>query len=85
MQFTTTTEIARKGSKIFSDFQEALVLSNNKPIWAILNYKMYEYLRKSWALDKAIKETQGEDGAYLLWLQENMKEWEDEEHADLFA
>ncbi|MBT3726673.1 hypothetical protein HOG21_03060 [bacterium] len=32
MQFTTTTEIARKGSKIFTEYDEAIVLNNNKHI-----------------------------------------------------
>jgi hypothetical protein len=32
MKFTTTTEIARKGSKIFKTYDEAIVLHNNKNI-----------------------------------------------------
>ena len=36
MYFTTTTEIARKGSKIFSTYDEAIVLNNNKNIGVLL-------------------------------------------------
>jgi hypothetical protein len=32
MEFTTTTEIARQGSKIFEKYDEAIVLNNNKNI-----------------------------------------------------
>lgn len=32
MQFTTPTEIARKGSKIFTEYDEAIVMKNNKNI-----------------------------------------------------
>lgn len=51
MQFTTITEIARKRSKIFQTYNEAIVLANNKPIWALLSYKIYEikiYEIKTW-------------------------------------
>ena len=40
MKFTTTTEIARKGSKIFQEYDEAIVLNNNKNIWLILGWKL---------------------------------------------
>lgn len=85
MQFITTTEIARKGSKIFTDYQEAIVLSNNKPIWALLDYKIYEKLKESWFIDNITKELGKEKQEYLLWLQNNLKHWESEEHDNLFA
>jgi hypothetical protein len=31
MDFTSTTEMARKGSKIFQEYDEVIVLNNNKP------------------------------------------------------
>lgn len=40
MYFTTTTEIARKGSKVFSTFDEAIVLNNNKNIGLLLGWDL---------------------------------------------
>ncbi len=40
MNFTTTTEIARKGSKIFEIYDEAIVLNNNKNIGLILWWEL---------------------------------------------
>lgn len=40
MYFTTTTEIARKGSKVFSTYDEAIVLNNNKNIWLLLGWEL---------------------------------------------
>lgn len=47
MQFTTTTEIARKGSKIFQEYDEAIVLNNNKNIGLLLGGKMAQAVLES--------------------------------------
>jgi hypothetical protein len=90
MNFTTITKIAREGSKIFDKYNEAIVLSNNKPIWAVLNYKIYEQLKKRWYLDKIIFTNDEnfldeEKNEYLKLLEYNMKEWKNDEHDNLFA
>ena len=35
MQYTTPTEIVKKGSKVFDEYSQAVVLKNNKPIWVL--------------------------------------------------
>lgn len=85
MQFTTTTEIARKWSKIFKEFDESIVLANNKPVWALLSYKIYEKLKSSWYLDEVIHSLDADEKDYFSWLQNNLEEWNDEKHDNLFA
>lgn len=85
MNFTTTTEIARKWSKIFKIYNEAVVLSNNKPIWAIINYKIYEYFKKSWYFDEEVNQENFSDEDYYIWLQSNLKDWNNDENNNLFA
>ena len=55
MNFTTTTEIARKWSKIFKELDEAIVLNNNKNIWMLLWWKLAQALLDSGVLQQ-IKE-----------------------------
>lgn len=55
MQFTTTTEIARKWSKIFHEYDEAIVLNNNKNIWLLLWWELAQAVLDSWILQQ-IKE-----------------------------
>lgn len=85
MQFTTTTEIARKLSKIFQIHNEAIVLANNKPIWALLTYKIYEKLKSSWYLDEVIHSLDTYEKDYLNGLQKNLEEWSDDKHDNLFV
>jgi hypothetical protein len=56
MNFTTTTEIARKWSKIFQEFDEAIVLNNNKNIWLLLGWKLAEAVIESWMLQQLREE-----------------------------
>lgn len=56
MQFTTTTEIARMGSKIFQEYDEAIVLNNNKNIWLLLWWKLAQALLDSGVLQQLKEE-----------------------------
>ena len=56
MNFTTTTEISRKWSKIFEMYDEAIVLNNNKNIWLLLWWKLAEALLDSWVLQQIREE-----------------------------
>ena len=56
MQFTTTTEIARKWSKIFQEFNEAIVLNNNKNIWLLLWWALAQAVLDSWVLQQLREE-----------------------------
>ena len=85
MNFTTTTEIARKWSKIFELYDEAIVLSNNKPIGALMNYKMYQYCKKMWYFDEAIESFQNSQCSYYQGLQNNLKDWAKEDNDNLFV
>lgn len=85
MKFTTTTEIARKWSKIFKTYDEAIILANNKPVWAFLNYRIYEKLKSSWYLDEIIHSLELDEKDYLVWLEKNLADWNDEIHDNLFV
>ena len=85
MRFTTTTEIARKGSKIFKEWNETIVLNNNRPLWALLSYKLYEKLKEKGYIDKIKKEIENDEKEYLVWLENTLKEWDDDMHDNLFA
>jgi hypothetical protein len=50
MYFTTTTEIARKWSKVFSTYDEAIVLNNNKNIWLLLGWDLAQAVLDSWVI-----------------------------------
>ncbi len=56
MQFTTTTEIARKWSKIFKELDEAIVLNNNKNIWLLLWWELAQALLDSGVLQQLKEE-----------------------------
>ncbi len=56
MQFTTTTEIARKWSKIFQDCTYATVLNNNTDIWMIIWKDLYKLIMEKWILDDLIED-----------------------------
>lgn len=56
MKFTTTTEIARKWSKIFQELDEAIVLNNNKNIWLLLGWRLAQALLDSWVLQQIREE-----------------------------
>lgn len=80
MDFTTTTELARKGSKIFSEFSEAIVLNNNKNIWLLLGWDLAQAVLDSgvinqireelWELND--KETSTTVKKYKSWDKEDM-------------
>ena len=47
MNFTSTTDIARKGSKTFSEFNYATVLHNNKDIGMVVGGALYQKIKNS--------------------------------------
>ena len=80
MQFTTTTEIARKWSKVFSEYKQAIVLNNNKNIWVIFGWELAQALLDSWVIDQIKeelwelndKETVETIRSYRKWNRDNM-------------
>ena len=45
MRFTSTTELARKGSKTFSEIEYATVLHNNKDIGMVIGWALYQKIQ----------------------------------------
>lgn len=74
MKFTTTTEIARKGSKIFQTYDEAIVLHNNKNIWLLLGWDLAQALLDSWVLQQLREElweiNDKETTDLIVWYKE---------------
>ena len=56
MDFTTTTEIAKKGSKAFPKDDYKVVLNNNKNIGMLIWSRLSEALLKSRILDDIIED-----------------------------
>lgn len=75
MQFTTTTEIARKGSKIFQEFDEAIVLNNNKNIWLLLWWELAQAVLNSWVLQQIREELWEINDKTTSDLVQWYKEW----------
>jgi hypothetical protein len=79
MNFTTTTEIARKGSKVFEMYDEAIVLNNNKNIGLLVWWELAQALLDSWILQQLReelwelnnKETVETISKYKLWNRIN--------------
>ena len=47
MQFTSTTELARKGSKTFKEIEYATVLHNNKDIGMVIGWELYKKIQQN--------------------------------------
>jgi hypothetical protein len=56
MNFTTTTEIARKWSKAFWIDKYSIVMNNNKPVWLIFGTKFTKKLLDTWFLEQLREE-----------------------------
>ena len=75
MKFTTTTEIARKGSKIFQEYDEAIVLNNNKNIWLILGWKLAQAVLDSGILQQLREELWELNDKETVELIKAHREW----------
>jgi hypothetical protein len=56
MDFTSTTEIARKGSKTFQEFNYATVLHNNKDIGMVVWWALYQKIKNSHYFDDVLED-----------------------------
>lgn len=66
MDFTSTTEIARKGSKTFSEFNYATVLHNNKDIGIVVGWALYQKIKNSRYFDDLLEEMEIEANREVL-------------------
>ncbi len=66
MDFTTTTEIAKKGSKAFPKDDYKVVLNNNKNIGMLIWSRLSEALLKSRVLDDIMEDLEIEMNAEKL-------------------
>ena len=73
MDFTSTTEIARKGSKTFQEFDYATVLHNNKDIGMVIGWALYQKIKNSHHFEDLIEdmEIEANRGALQKQLQES--------------
>jgi hypothetical protein len=83
MHFTTTTEIARKWSKVFSTYDEAIVLNNNKNIWLLLGWELAQAVLDSWVITQIREElwelNDKQTNDLVVWY----KNWEKSDSIDL--
>lgn len=56
MDFTSTTELARKGSKAFQGITYATVLHNNKDIWMVIWGDLYQKIKESEILEDLLED-----------------------------
>jgi len=56
MIFTTTTEIARKWSKVFDWLTYATVLNNNADIWMIIWWELYKAILEKWIIEDLLED-----------------------------
>lgn len=56
MDFTSTTDLARKGSKAFQGINYATVLHNNKDIGMIVGGDLYQKLKDSYYFDDLMED-----------------------------
>ena len=75
MHFTTTTELARQGSKIFSTYDEAIVLNNNKNIGLVLGWKLAQAVLDSWVINQIREELWEIDDKETSNLISSYKKW----------
>jgi len=66
MDFTSTTELARKGSKAFQGINYATVLHNNKDIGMIVWGDLYKKLKDSYYFDDLIEDMEIEMNRSVL-------------------
>jgi len=79
MHFTTTTELARQGSKIFSTYDEAIVLNNNKNIGLVLGWELAQAVLDSWIIMQIREElwenSDKETSDSVVWYKQ-WKKWD---------
>jgi len=83
MNFTTTTEIARKWKKAFDNLSYATVLSNNKDIWMVLGKEMSHALLESWILQQIKEELWELWDPTTMWVIEKYRTWNKEDSLSL--
>lgn len=75
MHFTTTTELARQGSKIFSTYDEAIVLNNNKNIGLVLGWELAQAVLDSWVINQIREELWEVNDKETSESIKNYKDW----------
>lgn len=77
MNYTTTTEIARKGSKVFKDINYATVLNNNTDIGMIIWWELYKLILERWILNDLLEDLEMDNNSANLRekYKESSKSW----------
>lgn len=75
MDFTTTTEISKKWSKIFQIYNEAIVLNKSKSIGVILGWKLAQAVINSGILEQIREELFELQDKETLKVIKNYRSW----------
>ncbi len=76
MEFTTTTEISRKGSKAFSQTKETIILNNNKMLGLYLPAELWQAVLDSWIINQIREELWELNDKETVELVRAYKQWE---------
>jgi len=83
MQFTTTTEISRKGSKAFSWNKETIILNNNKMLGLYLPWELWQAILDSWVITQIREELWELNDKETLETIRNYKSWKQSDSISL--
>ena len=83
MQFTTTTEISRKGSKAFSWTKETIILNNNKMLGLYLPWELWQAILDSWVITQIREELWELNDKETVETIRNYKSWKQSDSISL--
>lgn len=72
-------------SRLSSSLSTKYITLSGKPIWAILDYEIYEKLKSSGYIDDVIRSINHDKVEYLTGVERSLWEWHDDIHDDLFV
>jgi len=75
MNLVSATEVMRKWAKIFSEYDEAIVLQNNKQVWLIIWGKLATKILENWLLQQIKEEMWELQDKETLEIVKAEREW----------
>ena len=83
MQFATTTEISRKGSKAFSWTKEIIILNNNKMLGLYIPWELWQAILDSWVINQIREELWELNDKETVETIRNYKSWKQSDSISL--
>jgi len=83
MQFATTTEISRKGSKAFSWTKETIILNNNKMLGLYIPWELWQAILDSWVINQIREELWELNDKETVETIRNYKSWKQSDSISL--